>query len=105
MGSTGEGAAGNDLPPHEFDAPAGGALTSVAAPVAASNPVIPDNPSIWSKERFSSMRTKTCLMFGIAVSLSALPDLDGVRVLKVGVHFKRMQKAELAKSRGGRLQD
>src|ERR1700751_3166971 len=62
MGSTGGDPAGKDLPFQELDIPGGGELICVGAAVAASKPVIPEKPSMWSKERFSSMRTKTCLI-------------------------------------------
>jgi len=35
-------------------------LTDVGAPVTGSDPLMSEKPSIWSNERFSNMRTKTC---------------------------------------------
>src|SRR5207248_2512911 len=39
----------------------------VMRPVSGSVPVIREKPSMWSKDRFSSIRTKTCSMPEVAV--------------------------------------
>src|SRR5579883_931148 len=40
-------------------------------PVTASVPEIPEKPSIWSKERFSSISTKTCWIGGVLIRVSS----------------------------------
>jgi hypothetical protein len=48
-------------------------IDGVGAPVAASKPAIAEKPSMWSKERFSRISTKTFLTSAIANSPVIFP--------------------------------